>query len=220
MDPRGPMLPATGSSLESMTTHFRKVNEIWLETELCKKLEDLLAETILSAVSTITNCVVFGTGSFCGDAVHWIDRHEVAYFQLAAFKTVVDTIERVQGRPVPAYAQEPHYNDLDAALLASLNVTQVDDPRGFELLDEHSFAYSPFAETTVKSLILARTPRIWLYRNFDPWLEEWSEDETAGKVNQFRDTWEHANLPHVDLKYLPFHETVIWWKKQDSLNDT
>ena len=218
--PRRPMLPETGSSLESMRTRFNKINAIWLETELCKKLEDLLTNTILTTDSIMTNCVVFGTGSFCGDAVHWAYRQDIAYFQLAAFKTAIGTIERVQGQPMSAYAQEPHYNDPDGALLASLNITKLEHPQGFGLLDQQSFVYSPAAEPAVQTQILARIPQIWLHRQFDPWLQEEDEDETTGKVNQFQRTHEHVQLPFNDLKGFPFQNSVIWWKKQDSSADT
>ena len=204
-----PMFPAKGSTLESMRERFSKVEKRWLEMEHCKKLEDVLTSKILiDDAPKISSCVVFGTGSFCGDAIHWVDRQEIAYFQLAAFRTVVSAIERVQGHHVPAHAQEPWYNDLDAALLETVNITKVDHPRGFELLDKHSCAYSPFAEEVVEEQILAKDPHIWMHREFNPFSQE--ED-----IGNFRKTHDLVRLPpQVDLKHFPFLNSVIWWRTE------
>ena len=209
-----PMVPVKGSSLESMQAKYSRVEATWLETELCKKLSQILTDRALTGANKISTCVLLGSGSFCGDAIHWVDRHETAYFQLAAFKTAVGTIERAQGQRISVYAQEPYYNELDAALLASLDITKVDHPRGFELLDDRSLVYSPAAEPGVEQNVLARTPQIWLHRFFDPF----SQDDM---VDRFRKNNEHSDLPPaLDLRYMPFHGSVIWWKKQDDLEDT
>jgi hypothetical protein len=200
-----PMPPAQGTTLESMHAQFGKVEARWKDTELCKTLERVLTSKILPEVAerNITAGIVFGTGSFCGDAVHWIDRHQSAYFQLAAFKSVLDAVEKVQGEAVAAYAQEPHYNELDTTFLASLNITKVDHPRGFELLDVASFAYSPAAEPEVEAQIIDRDPQVWLHRSL-----------TGTSSTLFAESYEHAQLPPaLDLKNFPFHGSVIWWKR-------
>ncbi|KAJ9603964.1 hypothetical protein H2200_011486 [Cladophialophora chaetospira] len=219
LPPIRPMLAAKGSSLESMRAQYSKVEAIWLETELCRKLKQTLVERALTGADKISTCVLLGSGSFCGDAIHWMNRHEVAYFQLAALKTAVNTIETEQGRPVSAYAQEPYYNELDAELLASLDVTKVDHPRGFELLDECSFAYSPAAEIRIEQMVLARMPQIWLHRQFNPWLRPDTEPSSELQ-DPFIKTHDYSDLPHAALRGFPFQNSVIWWKKHDDAEDT
>ncbi|KAH0846060.1 hypothetical protein FOPE_12312 [Fonsecaea pedrosoi] len=208
-----PMPASQGSSLESMRAQFAKIETRWQDTDLCRSVEQMLRERILTTGGGeyyIANCALFGTGSFCGDAVHWVDRHESAYFQLAAFRTVVRTIERLQGHVPQAYAQEPYYNDLDVLFLASLDVTKVDHPKGFELLDQNSFVYSPAAEQEVESQIVSRAPRIWLHRSFDHSLQGDKES-----ISRFKRDYEQAVLPELDLKNFPFHGSVMWWRGKD-----
>ncbi|EXJ62281.1 hypothetical protein A1O7_02714 [Cladophialophora yegresii CBS 114405] len=216
---RDPMPARPGSSLSSMLAQFRGIESRWQATELCKTLVHVLEKEILTGdgrnIDPISTCVMLGSGSFCGDAAHWIDRHDSAYFQLAAFRTVVHTVERVSGQRVCAYAQEPKYNDLDGELLDALNVTLVDHPRGFHLLDEHSVAYSPAAEREVEAAVIARKPRVWLHRSLDYLLQEEEEQgsQTRSAAVQFAANHEHMKLPALDVKNFPFHGSVIWWRK-------
>ncbi|KIX94992.1 uncharacterized protein Z520_09302 [Fonsecaea multimorphosa CBS 102226] len=214
-----PMPAAKGSTLETMRAQFARIEARWRETDLCKKLEEMLRYKILTGGCNISYCAVFGTGSFCGDAVHWIDRHESAYFQLAAFQTVVKSIERMQGHVLQVYAQEPYYNELDALFLAGFNITKVDHPKGFELLDRDSFAYSPAAEAEVERQIISRAPQIWLHRSIDHSLE--GDKSTSSETrDQFKMSHEHAVLPELDLKNFPFHGSVLWWRRNDDRDES
>ncbi|OQV10209.1 hypothetical protein CLAIMM_14238 [Cladophialophora immunda] len=215
-----PMPAAKGLTLETMRAQFAGIQARWLETDLCRKLEQMLTDKVLTSGCSISNCAVFGTGSFCGDAVHWVDRHESAYFQLAAFRTVVQTIERVRGHVVRAYAQEPYYNELDTLFLASIDVTKIDHPRGFELLDRNSFVYSPAAEQEVESQIIARAPWMWLHRSFDHSLQGGRDSDPRSEAkSQFKESHEHAVLPELDLKNFPFYGSVIWWRRTDDMDE-
>ncbi|EXJ56238.1 uncharacterized protein A1O5_12694 [Cladophialophora psammophila CBS 110553] len=213
-----PMSAAKGSTLETMRAQFAGLEARWQETNLCKMLEQTVTDKILTGKCKVSNCAVFGTGSFCGDAVHWIDRHESAYFQLAAFRTVVKAMERMQAHPLQAYAQEPYYNDLDSLFLASLNITKVDHPKAFELLDRNSFVYSPAAEQEIESQIMSRGPRIWLHRSFDHSLLGGQEAKASFEAKtKFKQDHEHAEMPELALKNFPFHGSVMWWRKDDGI---
>ncbi|KIW70623.1 hypothetical protein PV04_02876 [Phialophora macrospora] len=219
--PRAPMPPMPGSKLSSMLSRFDSIEIRWQATDLCKTLVHVLEKEILKSTTgqahAISTCVMLGSGSFCGDAVHWIDRHDSAYFQLAAFRTVVHTVGRLQDRVVRAYAQEPNFNDLDVELLDALNVTKVDHPRGFELLDGDSAAYSPAAEREVEAEIMTRRPRVWLHRSLDHLLQEGGSESELAK--EFAASHENLELPALDVKNFPFHGSVIWWRKRDRDQD-
>jgi hypothetical protein len=213
-----PMKPLRGTTVQSMQEQYDKISTKWLESEMHHSLQDILTRRVLTEDNKITNCVIFGSGSLCGDAIHWLDRHESAYYQIAAFKSAVDTIEQVQGYRPQSYAQEPYYNDLDADLLAALGITAVTHPEGFKLLDSNSFAYSPAAELEVEYQIMSLDPRIWLHRSLDHLhtaaaeqvAQEYS-DLVLKMTEHFKSHHESARLPDLPLKNFPFHGSVIWW---------
>jgi hypothetical protein len=207
-------MPAVkGATFKSMQAQYTHVEERWLQSELCKTLIDLLTIRCAGKTVQIASCIVFGTGSFCGDALHWIDRHESAFFQLAAFQTVLRTVEEVHGSRPPAYAQEPCYNQLDTAFLRSLSIEVVAHPEGFDALAENSFVYSPAAEAQVEVQILTRSPAIWLHRTLE------RRDEAQDDIKLFAEAYEHSVLPEYAVKNLPFHKSVLWWKADASLGD-
>lgn len=218
-------MPSTpGFTTTSMRAQFDKIETKWRQTDLCKAFKDVLAKRIAEAESKISHCILFGSGSLCGDEVHWIDRHESAYYQVAAFKTAIETIQQAQQQPIRAFAQEPSYNELDAALLASLHITKVDHPEGFNLLGEPSFAYSPAAEPEVELQIMFYDPPIWLHRSLDHLLRDdkirgdadFTTEEARINLEMteiFKKKHESAELPAINLKNFPFHGSVIWWQK-------
>ncbi|KAI1622418.1 hypothetical protein EDD37DRAFT_473561 [Exophiala viscosa] len=215
-----PMKPLPGTTLQSMQTQYTRIATRWLESEMYHSLKDILTRRILTS-EKMTKCVLFGSGSLCGDELHWLDRHESAYYQLAAFKSVVDIIKQAQGERPRCYAQEPYYNTLDTDLLATLEITAVTHPQGFELLDTGSFAYSPAAELEVEYQIMSLSPRIWLHRSLDHLhtkspsaSDKFTKEESdlnLRMTEDFTTHHEHARLPDLPLKNFPFHGSVIWW---------
>jgi hypothetical protein len=159
--PSRPMSPAQGTILEKMEAQYKKIAAKFVETEYHAALRDVLVRIVGGAQKTakspssggaasadrmertekIETCVLYGSGSLSGDSVHWIDRHETAYYQVAAFKAAVEIITSAQGghRPV-CYAQEPDYNSADIGLLEMLGIKVVTHPEGFEALSQHGRA--------------------------------------------------------------------------------
>ncbi|EXJ91058.1 hypothetical protein A1O1_04165 [Capronia coronata CBS 617.96] len=217
-----PMKPVKGTTVDTMRAQYNRIEANWLESDLCRSLKEILRRYLGGGRREISNCVVFGSGSFCGDEIHWVDRHESAYYQIAAFRTVADTIEQIQGHWPPCYAQEPFYNELDAAFLANMHITRVDHPQGFNLLDEASFVYSPAAEPEVELRILSHDPEIWLHRSLEHLfysngmtVEDGQDDTRIDRdmAQAFLKTQDFAQLPDFDLKNFPFHGSMLWWRK-------
>jgi hypothetical protein len=235
-----PMSPAPTTTLESMRATYHKFEARWQESELCGAVKDILTKVLShersEATPTISQCLLFGSGSFSGDSVNWRSRHECAYLQLAAFRTAVKTLEQTQSCRVRCVAQEPFYNDLDRAFLAALDTAVVAHPEGFELLSQaSSFVYAPNAERDVESQILFYRPEIWLHRPLDhlghvdrtPTGETQAsrpptrpQEESLANTNMaesFRKSHRFATLPELsrDFSHLaPFHRSVLWWRDE------
>jgi hypothetical protein len=76
-------------------------------------------------------------------------------------------LENCTGRRPAAYAQEPRYNAQDGALLSTLGVQKIEDPNGFNLLTNHSFAFCPGSEQYVVLETLEAEPFLYLGGQLD-----------------------------------------------------
>lgn len=150
-----------GVSLEKMRARYRNVEAKWLESASYAALKKALdADRIgQGAKGLVSKCVIFGSGSFSATL---LGREDVSFYQIAVFKSVVDLIDQVQGHRPISYAQEPYYTELDVEFLATLGISAVEHPQGFDYVDGASFAYSPCAERWVELQIMYKQPRLWL----------------------------------------------------------
>ena len=165
-DPMEHIIP-DGASVDKAIDRYKILEQCWLSSESWSVLRIALTDTIHLSAQPVSNCVLFGSGSVTGSFRGWIERHDVALTQIAVFKSVVNTIATIQGQSRPAYAQEPEYNHLDSAFLATLNINTVGSPKGFELLDKSSFAYAPGAEFDVAMRSVFAEPQIYLTHELD-----------------------------------------------------
>ena len=78
--------------------------------------------------------------------------------------------EHCTGRRPAAFAQEPLYNTQDLALLSTLNIQRVEDPKGFCLLTNRSFAFCPGAEQGVLLKTLSTDPFLYLGGKLDSYI--------------------------------------------------
>lgn len=69
--------------------------------------------------------------------------------------------EQHVGQRPPSYAQEPLYNTQDATLLSTLGIQKIENPKGFDVLSLHSFAFCPGAEQSVVLRTLSTDPFIY-----------------------------------------------------------
>ena len=221
-----------GMTQEKIQARYNMIEERWQASESCKQLSKTLYDAVQGIGTKIKTCVCFGTGSFSGLRHDWIQRHDVAMHQIAAFKTAVDTIERAQSYRPLAYAQEPAYNALDKEFLASLQIVKVDSPMGWEMIEAtSSFCYCPGAEQFVSLMAIRKNPAFYLAGHLS-WLRErqmelacifpphCGQDDIDGdqkKLLQLIDNFvdEHIvyTLPDLDAPDSPFYNEVLYCPK-------
>jgi len=156
-------------SLEKMQARYRILEAKWLASPSYAALRTALSKerVVQGQQRPLKNCVIFGSGSFSAAN---LGREDVSFYQLAAFKSAIDLIEQVQGHLPDAHAQEPYYTELDVEFLGTLGISTVSHPGGFELIDEHAFAYSPCAERWVELQLMHNRPALWLHARLqDRW---------------------------------------------------
>ena len=81
----------SGASVEDIVQRYEKVRRLWLLSDSFAALQAALTRHLETARG-IGNCTLFGAGSYCGLRQGWIERHEVALVQTAAFTSAVDFI--------------------------------------------------------------------------------------------------------------------------------
>ncbi|KAL4919049.1 hypothetical protein BDW62DRAFT_210001 [Aspergillus aurantiobrunneus] len=59
----------------------------------------------------------------------------------------------VDGGGIRCYAQDPAYNDVDKALLRSIGIEPLDDPKGFLEIDEYTLVFSVSPNVPVKQVV-------------------------------------------------------------------
>lgn len=158
--PSTPAETPDGASLEQALTYYQKCEATWKESNTWAELKNTFEQRILKEDLNITNCICFGLSSLTGFRHPGVDRRDVAVYQLASFKSVIDILTDKQDQRPAAFAQEPMFNTLDVALLAHLNIKVVEHPEAFNLITLNTFTFCPGAEQFVVRGTLIRSPAI------------------------------------------------------------
>ncbi|KAL8716217.1 MAG: hypothetical protein Q9220_000122 [cf. Caloplaca sp. 1 TL-2023] len=117
---------------------FARVQSEWQESEAKKALEQHFAAIIED--THITKVVAFAIGS-----LHSVKERSrrASNIQLAVLLTIIECVNKGKesSQHVRCYLQEPFLSKLDQGLLESRGITVIDDPKGFELVDQGTLVY-------------------------------------------------------------------------------
>lgn len=154
-------------NLEKLRTQYQRCKTRFTESSCWRSLSEQVQQHALHEDQIIDNCVCLGLSSPSAPRYH-LDRRDVAMYQLAAFKALVELIQQHQpDTPLRAFAQDPIFNALDIELLADLSITVVEHPEGFIILGPRSFVYAPGHEQAVLKAILQRDPALFFAHDLD-----------------------------------------------------
>jgi hypothetical protein len=81
-----------GLTQSEVLAKYIDVEKRWKASESWKSIENTLKTRVIGSDTRMDACVLFGSGTFTGLGLGWIDRGHVAMYQLAVFKAVVDLI--------------------------------------------------------------------------------------------------------------------------------
>lgn len=122
---------------------YNAVASSWLATKArSRALADIEVRLESHSTDVTRKAVCFGLGSLSSSP---LIASRNALWQLAVFQDIVDILQKnqLQEQPIAKYAQDPVFNDVDHAVLTSLDITVLETPSAFGLIDEHTFAYAP-----------------------------------------------------------------------------
>lgn len=192
-------------------------------TTLCDSLSRILAR--LPAGSEFDRLVCIGLGSPSGLRDGWVDRRDVASYQLAAFVSVVQVVQQQQTsqtgeettKKMEIIAQDPVFNALDKQLLSSLGITVVAHPQAFSSVSAQTLLFAPGAEKRHLELVLPARPVVL----FGGPLEEEGrlfQDEQQKEdsvIERFLNTTQSVKLVEFVPRPEAFWRMRVYWR--DSL---
>ncbi|KAF3395946.1 hypothetical protein F1880_006837 [Penicillium rolfsii] len=180
----GPAEAPARLTLEELQAQYRGYREKWMASETWTRLEAQLKERIVSAQVDAVVCVGLGSPSgFLRGG--WVDRRVVSMYQLAALESIAQWLSdksSTRNIPIPIYAQDPVFNTLDKALLASLNMTVLTHPAAFTRLNRRTLLFCPGAERKHLEQLLVSEPCMV----FGGPLEDTDSDVIQGFVGRVR----------------------------------
>lgn len=164
-----PSEPPRKLNMAELRKQFDTHLETWESSPTWQQLKNALQKDALSSQSqlAIENIVCIGLGSPSGFVQGgWVDRRNVAMYQLAALTTIIDCIKHCRATSttqqgsaeMKIVAQDPVFNTLDIELLSSLGITVVDSPEGFNAVSDKTFLFAPGAERRHLRLMLPSNP--------------------------------------------------------------
>ncbi|KAJ5573947.1 uncharacterized protein N7459_008374 [Penicillium hispanicum] len=169
----GPAEAPSRLTLPELQDQYRGYRERWLGSETWAALAACLDERMRqrrdaaaqdSCAGAVDAIVCIGLGSpsgFLRDG--WVDRRAVSMYQLAALESIKERISETLPTPtrhIPTYAQDPVFNALDHALLASCHITVLTHPSAFARVTPATLLFCPGAERKHLELVLPANPRL------------------------------------------------------------
>lgn len=203
-------------NLEDLQTQFWGYRQRWEGSDSWRVVERALS----SAPVKVDRIVCIGLGSPSGFLKGgWVDRRSVSMYQLAGLVSVVDLMSesyvldllpfyrRVDilhtdvvrlEKSIPnleVFAQDPVFNTHDRSLLASLDITVLDHPHGFEKVSPSTLLYCPGAERTHLEQLLSHAPALVFGGPLEDIesdaVRQFVESRLSVKISRFEDM-EHA----------------------------
>lgn len=131
-------------SHDDLRTSFKEQIRVWQETEMCKRVTNILDSSV--ANHDIQKIVAVALGSISNDNGHR------SAFQHAFVLTLREWL-RTREKSVPCYAQDPVYNTVDTVVLGEHGIEVIEDPRAWLEVDEKSILFSCAPNVPVKEII-------------------------------------------------------------------
>ena len=133
---------------ELVAERFNKYRQAWTESDMCRRLKNILASSATNLEMTKIVAVSLGRLSyFCNDRP---PRHA---YQHAMVLTMRDWLAERNGTDAPCYVQDPDYDDVDKSVLAEHKVQVLEDPMAWLEIDDTSIVVSIASNVPSKEIV-------------------------------------------------------------------
>ncbi|KAJ2990319.1 hypothetical protein NUW58_g3009 [Xylaria curta] len=206
-------------TLEQVKRDHGNLAEQWKSSPSYRQLQELLSLHTASTGISVTKAICFGLGTFDPPDGAWQQKRN-AHVQLAAFLAIVEHLQGKTGNQIRCVFQEPIFNPVDKAFIASLGHEIVESPVGFQLVDPETLAFGVHLYIDVYSQVIATcTPAMLVGTSYETW-----EDSRESQMSTQHLDWTRmkdmdqacvkAQFPD-NLPDRTFSSTTIHWRRKE-----
>ncbi|PVH94866.1 hypothetical protein DM02DRAFT_618290 [Periconia macrospinosa] len=211
-----PQKVVNGLTVEKLVDEFRDMEKRWKKTSCARNLDKMLSLKDWS----VRNAVCIGIGSFSLD---WEHRYR-SLWQLVLF-TAVAGILTPENTNLSLHAQEPAFTAIDAAFLATLNISVLTSSIQ-DHISTSSFVFAPFVDwfLLLPLFLQAKDPELYIGNevldNYRAFANTQEKREVLAECNRlgkaFRVGRERRKVPDFELHGSALDGLVMYWKDVDS----
>ncbi|KAI9676465.1 MAG: hypothetical protein M1817_000622 [Caeruleum heppii] len=208
-----------GCTLPQLQEEFARHETTWKNSTCHDALERRLRQAVDGMGSArLKRCVCVGLGSLSGERSRRISMVQLNCLrQCLKILAAIHQIDQI-------YAQDPVFNSLDEQLLATMNITVVQDPEAFDLIDETTFLLAPHCE---RSFLLpglrGRDPLLVVANSFESLLNGPLSATISVEDRQLAQLFlgRRVAARFPDFEELPsaFNDLMIYWRQPDVKDD-
>ncbi|KAI0487720.1 hypothetical protein F4859DRAFT_267677 [Xylaria cf. heliscus] len=188
----------------------------WTSSPAHGRLQELLSGHTSS--TSVTKAICFGLGTFDPPAGEWF-RKRTSHIQLAAFLVIVEHLQREANSYIRCVFQEPLFNAVDKAFIASLGHEVVESPVGFQLVDSETLAFGVHLYRDICTQIMAtHIPVMYIGTSYNVWEDNPGSDlfrvEDLNRLKELYQLSVSVKFPENQAETV-FNSTTIHWRQKD-----
>ncbi|KAI1827644.1 hypothetical protein F4861DRAFT_492059 [Xylaria intraflava] len=206
---------APSLSLEQVKQDHDQLTTHWKSSSSCSRLRGLLSSHATTTNSNITRAICFGLGTFDPPDGTWEQRRK-AHIQLAAFLAIVDHLQSQARHQIQCFFQDPIFNTVDRAFIASLGHEVVESPVGFELVEPETLVFGIHLYRDVYSQVIAtHIPAIFIGTPYEVWEDAYGDENLDwARMKELNRLCVKVKFPENQAD-TTFSSTMIHWRQDD-----
>ncbi|RBR23710.1 uncharacterized protein FIESC28_03506 [Fusarium coffeatum] len=211
-----PVVPNTENlySPAELEASYRRHRERWESEPSCTKVRDIISNKA-SGLKRINRAVNFGVGTFDPKGA---SDPRASFVQLAAFDIIVEELEKITGKKIETYIQDPMFSASDKTFLGNLGHAVVEEPAGNDLVTPTTFFFGVHLYKGVyKEAFAKHLPALFIGTGWDAW-ESMMTSDGLDEIQEIQKTYERSEFPEEKHDTV-FSTTTIYWKATDEAKE-
>ncbi|KAM6535805.1 hypothetical protein FALCPG4_005340 [Fusarium falciforme] len=206
-----PITPRTDNlrSPSGLESDYHRIRDRWEAEPPCSRLRELVSEK-MSHLKAVSRAVNLGVGTFDPVDGSW-EAKRSAFVQLAAFLIMVEELEKITGRKIDCFFQDPVFNTSDKAFLKNLGHTVVETPAGCEMIDQDTLFFGVHLYKPIYAMALGKhLPAIFVGTGWEVW-DDLFATEGLERMEKMHKSYTKSVFPQESFDSA-FSSTSIYWK--------